>query len=203
MFQETELKQEKFKSIFYYKKHREFCGLATHKTIDLKRNSAALKKLSIRWAEDRTASSINNELPELTGLIACLRDISSSFQSMSGWVSELEDESSNALCFSRKNVELNDLLLDWMVLVNLEEQAFQNFLLVAISLRKAVKLLNTDLQSPGIKIDTCMHRFVSRRILIASAMVKESSNTARVAANLIQSNEGRWRDIDQKIKQWV
>ena len=200
MIQETGIQKNAFDLEFYYERHCTFYGLVVQKTLELERYSSELKRLSIRWVENKTAILADNEVGEFTCLIQGLQNILDNFETTRFWTSNLEEARFAAVCFSPQNAELNDLILDWIVLLNVEEQAFQKFVLVASSLRKATELLNKNPFFAATKIDPSMLRSCFRLLLIATAMFNENAEEAKEALKNVQSNETRWREIEEKVR---
>ena len=200
MSQESGIKKNTFELDFYYKIHRAFHDLAVQKTMELEGYSAELKELSIRWVENKKAMLADNEVGELACLIQGLQNISRSLETSRFWIDNLEEARLAAVCFSPQDAELNDLQLDWIVLLNVEEQAFHKFLSAAYELTQAIELLNANPFSADTKVASTSQRFRFRLILIATAMVNENSETAKEALKNVQSNETRWREIEEKIR---
>ena len=100
--------------------------------------------------------------------------------------------------FLPNNVELNNLLLDFMIRVNCEQQLLHNFLWVADALKKAVNLLCSDILSPRVKISRSGFGF--RPLLVGTAFINESSCLARTTVDRIESEEKEWQRIDDSIR---
>ncbi len=167
--------------------------MSTQKTIELEALASALKSLSIRWVENKDDCLADAEVELFKGLIEELRSISGTIQAASSYLNKSDEDSANAVCFSPGNAPLNNLLLNWIILLNQDEQVIQNFLSVATSLRKAIGMLSSNVLSGGIEPDSSNPRFGSRLLLAATAMVTESACTARAAVNLMQSKEKQWQ----------
>lgn len=193
--QEIEFNQDLFQVENYCKKHRAFISLSAQKTIELEAFASALKSLSIRWVENKDACLVDAEVELFKGLIEELRSISGTIQAASSYLNKSANDSTNTVCFSPMNEPLNILLLDWIILLNQDEQTIRKFLSVASSLRIAVGLLSSDLLSAGIEPDGNKPRFGSRLLLAATAMVNESASTSRAAVNLMQSEEKHWQKL--------
>ena len=191
--QEIEFKQDLFQLENYCKKHQAFISSSAQKTIELEAFASALKSLSIRWVENKDACLVDTEIALFKGLIEELRSISGTIQATSSYLNKSAEDSANTVCFSPSNAPLNNLLLNWVILLNQDEQAIRKFLSVASSLRKVVGLLSSDVLSAGIEPDGNKPRFGSRLLLAATAMVNESASTARAVVKLMQSKEKQWQ----------
>ena len=134
MAQETDQRAEISKLENYCKRHQAFYSLTTQRTIDLGAVAYSLKNLSVRWVEIKDAWNVDAEKAELKELVEGLTKISGAFHKECFWLNKLADLSTNSSSFSNKNAELNNLLLDWIILQNVEQQAAENFLAVARSL---------------------------------------------------------------------
>lgn len=104
--------------------------MSFQKTSELEACSAALKKLSIRWAEARSSPETANnqvkskngqkaslgqcsgsmldaddELAELSGLIEVLKSLSGSFEATHFWLNHMEEASQNAVQLASNMME--------------------------------------------------------------------------------------------------
>lgn len=199
MAQETDQRAEISKLENYCKRHQAFYSLAAQKTIDLGALASSLKSLSVRWVENKDAWNVDQEKAELKELIEAVTKISGALYKKCFWLNKLADLSTNSSSFSNKNAELNNLTLDWIILQNVEQQAAENFLAVARSLKKAVTILSSDalfVMAP----DDIESRFNRRLLLVAAAMVNESASKARATIDLNQREQNDWQNLEQKIK---
>jgi hypothetical protein len=212
----------------HYMKHQEFCGLAFQKTIVLEVYSSDLKKLAVRWVEARIESAEKydhqdtgenkskapldqshgstfveyRELAELTCLTGGLKGLAESFAGMRAWLEDVEGVSRDAFRLPSDNVALNHFLLDWLVTLNVEEQALHDFLFASKLLAKAAGLIETMNSSQRkMRAELAESRFVRRLLLVASEIVSEGASVARASAERVLANERRWRDLIEKAMQ--
>ncbi len=115
-------------------------------------------------------------------------------QETSSYLNKYADESTSTINFSHEDACQNNLLLDWIIRVNDEQQAIHNFLTVADSTKKSLALLRNQILNPRITINR-NGAFNFRPILVATAMIMESASKARGTVEQVQSEEKEWLQL--------
>ncbi|MGA3112052.1 MAG: hypothetical protein ABSE15_08475 [Candidatus Bathyarchaeia archaeon] len=198
----AEINQILLKLEKYSDKQRAVTRIMYQKTLELEALSPYLSGISVRWVENEKGCLIDSDVQLLGALINEVESISKTFQGTCIFLIKFADENTSALSFSQNNPELNNLLLDFVIRVNDEQNALYNFLSVAEALKKAVSLLNSQPLNTCVRINDPFG-FSFRPILVATAIINESANKARTTIDQIKSEEKEWQRLDQNIRSLI
>ena len=219
MAQDNEFRERIVDFLRYYEEHKRFYELASQKAVVLEVYTRDLKKLAVRWAEAKIGAVENGgqqeeseedsasfsdqsngcqfvedrELAELAGLTRGLKGLSGDFAGMRPWLNDAEEINRRVSGLSASDPTL---LISCTIILSTEQEALQNFLLTTSLLTKGVGLLESrDFLPADVHDDLSGPRFIPRLLLVASGMVNNGANAARAGADLIHSNENRWKNF--------
>jgi len=222
--QENEFHQKIVELLKYHVFRESSYKWVYHKAATLEAYSALFKKfavhlteatLSDRCSNERNANKLDNasmtldtnqeimhseniELTELDGLLQTLRAHTGSIIPFS-WQDRLKEVNEQTFKLPFPDPEDNQLFIKQFIIMKNEEKILRELFNAQKLLRQASELVEKiDLTPALFHNDLTGPRQLPRFLLVASELIFEGATTTRTVADLIQSNESNWRELNDE-----